>query len=382
MVNALSAKRPNLPESVQTLGRLPELQAAARAFSEAREAVVLFGSEGTGLAASQALAQACANLLIATGHAGRPNNGLLGVWSRANEQGAWDMGFRPLPDLGAAMKSARALYIVAADPAGDDPELAETGEFMVVQDLFLTDTARLADVVLPAQAFNEREGSYTSGERRVQRFYPAVPGLQGVKADFSITAQIGQLLGLNLEGQLPSKVMARIAGRLPDYAGLSYTELARSTEQWPIVGRGELYYGGTTYENKQGLGVQLAPAAQRGESVSLGWPHWPEIKIAEGSLLAAPFTRLYDRGRTVLPSKLLHQRIGQPYVVLHPSNAKELGIFEGDMVQVTLSGSTNVVAARLDKSLPAGVVLVPRSMGLPIAGPLGVQVRAVERVAV
>jgi len=236
---------------------------------------VLFGSEGTSLAASQALAQACANLLIATGHIGRPNNGLLGVWSRANEQGAWDMGFRPQPDLQQAMKTARALYILAADPAGDDPLLAETGEFLVVQDLFLTDTARLADVVLPVQAYTEREGSYTTGERRVQRFYPGLPEPAGMKADFAIIAQIGQLLGLELESRSPAKVMQRLASQVPDYAGLSYNELAKVTEQWPIVGRGDMYYGGTTYENKQGLGVQLTSAAQRGETVTLGWPSWP-----------------------------------------------------------------------------------------------------------
>jgi len=381
MLNAISAKRPNLPESVQSLARSTELQAAARAFAEAQDAVVLFGSEGTSLAASQALAQACANLLIATGHIGRPNNGLLGVWSRANEQGAWDMGFRPQPDLQQAMKTARALYILAADPAGDDPLLAETGEFLVVQDLFLTDTARLADVVLPVQAYTEREGSYTTGERRVQRFYPALPEPAGMKADFAIIAQIGQLLGLELESRSPAKVMQRLASQVPDYAGLSYNELAKVTEQWPIVGRGDMYYGGTTYENKQGLGVQLTSAAQRGETVTLGWPSWPEVKIPVGSLLAVPVTRLYDRGNTVLPSKLLHPRIGQPHVVLHPSAAKELGVREGDTVQVTLNGSANVVVARLDRSLPPDVVLVPRSMGLPVAGPVGVQVRVVERVA-
>ncbi len=61
--------------------------------------IILFGSEGIGLEASQALAQACANLLVATNHTGRPNNGLIGVWQRANDQGAWDMGFRPAADL-------------------------------------------------------------------------------------------------------------------------------------------------------------------------------------------------------------------------------------------------------------------------------------------
>ncbi len=380
ILNALSPKRPNLPESVQSLVREVDFQAAAKAIAEAQDAIVLYGSEGTSLAGSQALAQACANLLIATGHTGRPNNGLLAAWSRVNEQGAWDMGFRPQVDLQAAMKSARVLYIIAADPAGDDPELAETGEFMVVQDLFLTDTARLADVVLPVQAYTEREGSYTSGERRVQRFYPVVPEPAGVKADFAIAGQIARLLGLELESHVAARVMGRIASQVPDYAGLSFGELAKVSEQWPIVGRGDMYYGGTTYENNQGLGVQLAPAAQGGETVALGWPSWPEIKTGVAEMLAVPVTRLYDRGGTVLPSRLLQARIGGAYVIMHPSNAKELGVHVGDSVQVNVNGSAHVAAARLDKSVPVGVVLVPRSMGLPIAGPVGVQVRVIERV--
>src|SRR5690606_38462405 len=118
LANALSAKRPDLPEAVQTISRSAEMQAAARMFAEAENAVILYGSDGTGLKASEALAQACANLLVATNHVGRPNNGLLGVWQRANAQGAWDMGFRPSPDLKSAMQAAKVLYLVAADPAG------------------------------------------------------------------------------------------------------------------------------------------------------------------------------------------------------------------------------------------------------------------------
>jgi NADH-quinone oxidoreductase subunit G len=199
MVNLLSAKRPDLPDSGTALARSADLQVAAKAFAEADNAIILFGSEGTGLEASAALAQACANLLVTTNHAGRPNNGLIGVWQRVNDQGAWDMGFRPASDLAQVMRAAQALYIVAADPAGDDPQLAETGDFLVVQELFLTDTAKLADVVLPAQAYTEREGSFTSGERRVQRFYPAVPEKPECKPDFVIAGEIGLLLGLEME---------------------------------------------------------------------------------------------------------------------------------------------------------------------------------------
>jgi NADH-quinone oxidoreductase subunit G len=379
LLNSLSAKRPNLPEAVNMLLRSPELQNAAQAFAQAQNAVVLYGSDGTGLDSSLALAQACANLLIATNHTGRPNNGLLGVWHRANDQGAWDMGFRPMNNLAEAMKSARALYVVAADPAGDDPRLAETGDFLVVQELNLTDTAKLADVVLPVQAYSEREGTFTSGERRVQRFYPAIPEREHLKADFAITGEIGKLLGIVMESRIASKVMLRLAASLPDYNGITYSKLAEVSEQWPIVGRGDLYYGGTTYQNTLGLGVQLAPAAQGGQPVSLGWSEPPVIDIPEGMLLAVPITRLYDRGTTVMPSTLLHKRIPQPYIALNSQDAGRLGTGEGATVEIIQSNSTALSFVKLDEMVPLGVLLVPRSLGVPIDGPAPVEIRLVER---
>src|SRR5690606_13824991 len=128
----------------------------------------------------------------------------------------------------------------------------------------LTPTAALADVVLPVQTFIEREGTFTSGERRVQRFYPAVAPFKGPRPDFRITAEIAQCLGLDVEGRAASLVFQRLAAEIEDYAGLSYARLAQVKEQWPLVGREDLYYGGTTYENRQGMGVHLSPRMMTG----------------------------------------------------------------------------------------------------------------------
>jgi NADH-quinone oxidoreductase subunit G len=379
LVNALSAKRPDLGDNLPKDAAFREaVQVASSLFAEAQNAVILFGSEGTGLQSSKALAQACANLLVATNHVGKPNNGLVGVWQRANEQGAWDMGFRPSPDLKAVMQAAGAVYITAADPVGDDPQMAVKNGFWVVQELFLTETARMADVVLPVQAFTEREGSFTNGERRVQRFYPATPDLTGTRADFAIAGEIGNRLGLTLEERIASRVMLQIAENVPDYSGVTYQKLTEVIPQWPIVGRGDLYYGGTTYENSQGLGVQLAPAIQRGTAVALGWVQPPVVAVPEGGLLAVPINRLYDRGTTLVPSELLHRRLARPYVALSPEDAGRLGISDGAAVQVLLNGAAAIVDVRVDETLTAGYVLVPRSLGMPINGPAPVEVRAVE----
>jgi NADH-quinone oxidoreductase subunit G len=190
---------------------------------------------------------------------GKPNNGMIGVWSRANDQAAWEMGYKTETDLASALKG-KVVYIAAADPAGDESRLASalsTARAVVVQELFLTATARLADIVLPALAFTEREGSYTSGERRVQRFSPALTVKNMGKPDFSITALVADELGIDLEGDSQRKVMDRMAVLAPAFAGISYAKLAEVCEQWPIIGRPDLYYGGTSYQNTQGLGVHL-----------------------------------------------------------------------------------------------------------------------------
>ena len=112
------------------------------------------------------------------------------------------MGFKPTPNLEETIRGARSAYIAAADPVGDDPTLAlalRSLQFVIVQDLFLTETAKLAHVVLPAAPFTEREGTFTNPERRVQRFYPAIPLKKGTLADFAITGQIAHHLGFNLE---------------------------------------------------------------------------------------------------------------------------------------------------------------------------------------
>jgi len=382
LINALSAKRPDLPEAVRSLARPGDIEAVARAFGEAENAVVLFGSEGTDLTASRSLAQACANLLIATNHTGRPNNGLIGVWSRANTQGAWDMGFQPVDDLEAAFRNARAIYVTAADPAGDHPGMADalhSAGFLVVQELFLTETARLADVVLPAQAFIEREGTLTNGERRVQRFYPAIPARPETLPDFAITARLAQRLGIDLEGRIVMRVMERIAAQVRDYTRVTYQKLAEVSEQWPIIGRADLYYGGTSYENSQGLGFQLQPAAQRGEPVPLGWLQPAALVFnAETGLLAVPVTRLYDRGQTVWPSNLLHLRIPEPTVGLNPNTAASLGISNGVMIRLQAGENVIELLTRFDETAPERIALVPRSMGVPVFAPTPVEIKVVE----
>jgi NADH-quinone oxidoreductase subunit G len=355
------AVRYSYGDEVETISGLPKKDKIGEALTAAENLVVLYGSDGLGLDGSSAVAAACAELVKS--HTGKPNNGLIGVWPRANDQGAWELGFKPGGDLVKVLKG-KTVYIVAADPAGDDPKLEAAlkgAKFVVVQELFLTETAKLADVVLPAQAYTEREGSFTSGERHVQRFYPAVPQRGDTIADFTITASLAKELGVELEDRSAPLVLDRLAASVKAFAGFSYRKLAETNEQWPIVGRGDMYYGGTTYENKQGLGLTLAlnaPAAIPSISAQF-------LRPDEDQWLAVPVTRLYDRGITVTTSELLRTHIGEAAVLLHPETARKLGVAPGG--QVKLNGFRAEV--RLDATVPASVVLVPRSMGFPINAP-------------
>jgi NADH-quinone oxidoreductase subunit G len=226
--------------------------------SSADNLIVLFGADG-----SSNLAEACTGLVKS--RSGQANNGLIAVWPRANDQGAWEIGFRPAADLARAFKG-KVVYLAGADPVGDNPKLAtalKSAKAVIVQELFLTETARLADVVLPAQAYTERDGSYTSGERRVQRFFPAIPPFGESKADYAITAAIAVALGIEVEGRSALLVMDRLAASVSSFSGISYQALNKVVGQWPINGRNDLYYGGTSYQNSRGLGVHLGPGNKK-----------------------------------------------------------------------------------------------------------------------
>jgi NADH-quinone oxidoreductase subunit G len=375
MINTMSAKQ-IFPKAPKIHQGGDAVKTAAETISAAENLIIFYGSEGMGLEASQALAQACANLLVITNHVRKVNNGLIAVWSRANDQGAWEMGYRPLPNLKEAFTQYEAVYIAGADPAGDDPALVDdirNAGFVVVQDLFLTETAKLADVVLPTQPFTEREGTFTSGERRVQRFYPAAVQVDS-KPDYAITAAISKLVGVNVE-VTPLRIFNRLAAKVPAFNDLSYRLLAQVTEQWPIIGRSDLYYGGTSYANAQGLGVQLQFPSQ---TPSLAWPQVPEVNLPEGALLAVPITILYDRGQTTYRSTLLHHRIPPAHIAIHPEDAQRLNIPDRAEIQFSLDGGPVEAISHISEQVPLGVALVPRSLGMPLNSPMAIELKVVE----
>ncbi|GAB4501947.1 MAG: NADH-quinone oxidoreductase subunit NuoG [Anaerolineales bacterium] len=376
-------------DEVETVKALPAKEKIGEALKNAKNLVIFYGADGLGLAGTSALAQACVDLLSIypvnqlsdqpdNRSTGQPNSGLIGVWPTPNQQGALEMGFRPAENLAAEL-AGKTVYVIAADPAGDDPALAEAlkaAKTVIVQDILATKTTKLAEIVLPAAAYTEREGTYTNAERRVQRFYPAVPAQPGMLADFALLAEVAKGCGIALEGRSPLLVMNQLAAAEAAFSGISYASLSESTEQWPLIGRSDLYYGGTSYENKLGLGVHLARAAAPARQT----PRAQGLRPQEGELFAVPVTKLYDLGATVAPSKLLSAQIERSAVAaLHPVTAEKLGLGSGDQVSVEINGAQFSFRAALDASISTGVVLIPRSMGLAISAPAPVKLRAVEK---
>ncbi len=345
--------------------------AAARAVKDAQNLVIFFGGEGQSLAGSQELAVIAAGILDARGLAGKSNSGLIGVWAAGNTQGAWEIGFRPAENLSEKLAAAKSLVIAGADPAGDDPLLAQAMQktaFVVVQELFLTETARLADVVFPAASVMEREGTLTSGERRVQRYYPAIPPVGESKPDYLIGVLLAEKLGLALTAGAAGQVFAELAAENAAYTGLSYQALAEISEQWPIIGREDVYYGGTGYDNHQGLGRVLTPtgeAAKTRSSVNPVITFHPE----KSSLTLVPCNRLYDDGAMMAGTELLDARKARPVLTLHPSTAALLKLNRGAMAAVEIQGAVFELMVEIDENAPQGLGLTPSSVGLPLSTP-------------
>lgn len=268
---------------------------------------------------------------------------------------------------------------MAADPAGDDPKFAEKlqGEiFLVVQDLFLTPTAELADVVLPAQSFIEREGTYTSGERRVQRFYPALPRLGEALPDWGIVARLGEKLGIELEGSTAAGVFAAITENIHAYGGLDYASLAHAPNQWPDVGGDDGFFGGTSYRNHQGMGVQLPHDAQDFNLIEVAVEP-QQLEAGADQVLLVPITYLYDRGTLNQLSEVLRPRLAPVRVRIHPDAARIIGAEDGADVEIQLNGTVHKLPVNLDEDVPEGVAFIGHSQGVPIHEPAVVKINLV-----
>ncbi len=390
------------------------LRGIATTVAQAENLVVVYGREA--YASGTALLQAIGNLLLVTGHVGRAGNGVLPIMRQNNSRGALDMGVRPDKGPGYAPVAQkgltaremiagigtgriRALYVAGADPAAAYPQAAaalEQLDLLIVQDMFLTPTAERADFVLPAAPFAERDGTYTNTERRVQRFRQAREGRGDSRPDWQILASLGRAIMQLVPETTPARATAsgsrgkatatlpaarpwvyrstddinnEITKTVPIYAGASYDKLKSESGVWGRQATNEaVFYDGTSYTNTEGYGVQWPALAERGNvTFDLVFSQPERAPAAEGwlTLVAAP--RLYDGGTLMEGADPLQFWVADPYAGLSRQDAGDLGVESGDRVRLTSTAGSIELAARVDRDIVRGTVLVPDLEKIPLA---------------
>jgi anaerobic selenocysteine-containing dehydrogenase len=142
------------------------------------------------------------------------------------------------------------------------------------------------------------------------------------------------------------------------------------------VGGTDLYFGGTANPNRQGLGVELSSRVERGEAFEVAWTKPARISDKR-SFMMVPITRLYDRGTMVLPSQVLASRLETLRLYINPTDAERLKISDGGEVELGWNGRKQRLRTVIEEDVPRGVVLVPRSLGVPLAAPVAVKIHSV-----
>ncbi len=264
------------PEHVAEITGLTaeEIRAAARAYASAEKAAIVSDAAVNKQTGGADFVKALANLALLTGNVGRESTGVYLPYGENNLQGSADMGVHPnnvtcyqhLKDEKVREKFSRAwgvrisenyglsaaeafeagknsgikaMYIMGENPVacgGDKAQIADymkNLDFLVVQDIFMTETASLADVVLPAAAFAEKLGTYTNSERRVQLNQPALEPPGEVFPDWAVLVELAEWFGFEWDFAGPEEVFAELASLTPDYAGISYQRLSEGGLQWP-----------------------------------------------------------------------------------------------------------------------------------------------------
>lgn len=370
---------------------------AARVYARSSASALLYSMGITQHVCGTDNVKACATLALICGQMGRPGAGVWPMRGQNNVQGTCDMGamaeFYPgykkasdpksveffknawrASDLPAGpgltstemmeeglQGTLKAMYIIGEDPVICDANVKKTRkaleklDFLVVQEIFMTATAQMADVVLPAAAWAEKDGSYTSMERRVQWIDQAVPPVGEAKEGLWIINEIGKRMGLELGGSSAAEVLTEINRTVPQYRGMTRGRISKTGGlRWPCP---DEKHPGTdilhrerfsTLSGKANIAsVENKPAAEQTS------PEYP-ILLSTGRIVVH-----YNSGSMTRRSPSLLERDFELYVEINPKNATTLKVRHGDMVTVkTVRGETEARARVTDKVKP-GMAFMP-----------------------
>ncbi len=370
-----------------------DLKQAARLFASGEKGVIII-SAGMGFGGDDAaLARCAANLAQITGNAGKPGAGVLFLGEKNNSHGVVDMGAEPdrLPGgqriaddavrqrfekawgaalsskpgraaeeilSGAEQGSIKALYCVGENPLQTYPDSRRTKKalgniaFLVVQDLFLTPTAQMAQVVFPVTSFAEKEGTYTNCEHRIQRLRKALPPYGETKSDGEIICAVAKALGTDIGPPAPEKVMAEIAGLVPRYREVTYDKI-------PV--KGIMLDGAGKNGNEQGKSEALPPRAQL-IPVDFVAPPAPTAEYPY-VLLTGPL--LFHSGSLSPRSKGICVVCPEAFVEIGHKDARALDIKNGDTVAVTSAKGSITIGVRVTAKQNPGSVFIPYHFAQP-----------------
>jgi len=369
---------------------------------------------------------ATSNLALLTGNIGKPSSGVNPLRGQNNVQGACDVGCLPnvytgyqavtKPEIKEKFESAwgvelsdkpglthtrifdachegiiNALYLVGENPVLSEADSCHATEsmkkvdFMVVQDIFMTETAELADVVLPAVTFAEKDGTFTNTERRVQRVRKAIDPVGDAKSDWWITCELAKRLkakGFDFSG--PVEIMEEISSVTPSYQGISYARLEKGSLQWPCPTED---HPGTTFLHAENFGTDSG----KGKFKPLTYKKPGEETDEEYPLILTTDRSLYHYHSTMTRRVYgLNVLDKEELLNINPEDASGLGLEDGQMVKVVSRRGEVEVKAMVTDKCPPGTVSMTFHFGEtptnvltcceldPVAGTPGTKVCAVR----
>lgn len=384
------------PERVEEISGIPkaDLIEAARLYAKAPAASIIYAMGITQHINGTDGVKSVANLAMLCGNVGIEGGGVNPLRGQNNVQGACDMGGLPnvfsgyqpvtskevrekmarawgvesLPEKpgltiveivdGAVKGDIKAMYIMGENPVVSDPDSHHVRrglnslDFLVVQDIFLNRTARLADVVLPACCFAEKDGTFTNTERRVQLVRKAVEPPGDARPDWEILCDLARHMGYPMSYPNASAIFDEIASLTPSYAGMDYARLADGGLQWPCPSKD---HPGTKYLHKDGF------ARGKGLFHGIEW-----ISPAEGTDEKYPFLLTtgrvlyqYHTGTMSRRSVALNERYPECLVEINEEDAERLGIKSGDKIRVSSRRGRIEATASVGDSVDLGTIFIP-----------------------
>ena len=382
---------PKVVEKISGISTV-DLKKAARMYAKADKAMIAYAMGITQHTTGVDNVKTCANLAMLTGHLGRPAVGVNPLRGQNNVQGACDMGglpnvysaYQPVIDANVKKKfeeawkvegmddkpgltitdmmiaaqkgDLKALYVMGENPLMSDPDTSHIEhalsalDFLVVQDIFLSETAQKADVVLPAASFAEKDGTYTNTERKVQLGAKAVSPPGQARADWQIICDISNLTGYPMNYKSPADVLREINALTPSYGGITYERLSQGYGlPWPCP---TVEHPGTSFLHKdkfsKGLGTFMPcefkpPAEMPDEEYN--------FMLTTGRIYYH-----YHTGTMTRRISILDREAPEALLEINPEDAKKLGIRNRDKVEISSRRGSVEMKAEITDKVPQKVV--------------------------